>query len=172
MNKNIFALITLGFFLISFSSALNITGDSLDVYASIYATQEWAQIELNISEIDFGWINVSETLVAQKRRSLIYGLRNRGNINITVKPTLSDSGDLLFSNLYFSKKISDSVGSWKQIGEYNVSLNATEDNNWVDNSFAIHLKLDNYLSGVGGVIPFNDVDHQNTVIFDVIPRYE
>lgn len=172
MNKNILVFFTSCFFLINFSSALNITGDSLDVYTSIYATQEWSQIELNISEINFGWINVSEPLVAQKRRSITYGLRNRGNINIIIKPTLEDPNDLLFSNLYFSKKISDSSGTWKQIGEYNVSLNATIDNNWIDNSFAIHLKLDDYLDEVGGVIPFNDVDHQNTVIFDVIPKYD
>jgi len=173
MDKKIFAFFTFIFIIyLGFVSAeLNLTSDSLDVYASIYATQEWAQVELNVSEIDFGWINVSEPFVAQKRRSIAYELRNRGNMNITVKPKLEDSTDLLFNNLYFSKKTSDSVGTWKQIGIYNISLNATIDNSWITNSLAIHLKLDNYLSESGGVIPFDITNHKNTVIFEVTPNY-
>jgi len=155
------------------SGELNITNDSIEVYTSLYATQEWAQIDLNVSEIDFGWINLSATTVDQKRKSVVYWIKNRGNINITVTPILNDESDSIFKNIYFSSYVDrSSVTKWKQIGDnYNISLNATENGAWTENRFAIHLKLDNYVNE-NGPIPFDIIDHNNAVIFEVLPRYD
>lgn len=173
MNK-IFALLALGFFLISFASATqNFTNAQIEVSVDILATQEWAEIELNTTSIDFGAVNLTTGSVVDKRKSAYYEIRNKGNVNITVTPSLVSGADSIFDNLKFAKSTSDSLSSWRAMGNYSINMNATDSLNlWSTwQKYAIRLDLSNYLDS-GEIIPFNIVNYKKTVAFEVTPRYD
>jgi hypothetical protein len=170
MNK-LFGFFVILFFLISFSNAeQNFTIDSMEVSVDIPATQEWAEIELNTASIDFGSVNVTGSLT-DKRKSAYYEIRNRGNTNITVTPVLAAGSDDIFDNLKFSKLISDSLSTWRFIGNYSIDLNATSSYDWsIWHKYSIRLDLTDYL-GSGEIIPFDINNYKKTVVFEVMPRY-
>lgn len=159
-------------FSISFGCALeNYTNAELDVSVSIPATMQWAEIELNISGIDFGSINISDELSStQKEFRTKYKIRNRGNVNITVTPILDNSDSLhIFDNLWFGRTY---TSGWEKIGEYDILMNSTAPDmswsGWIEQS--VKLDLSDYTTEYGQV-PFDIVDHESTVVFEVLPRY-
>ncbi|MEI7718921.1 MAG: hypothetical protein WCI72_03550 [archaeon] len=169
MNKNAFILFALGFFLVNFASATqNFTENSLEVSVDILATQDWAEIELNTTSIDFGTVNMTTGSVVDKRKNMYYEIRNKGNVNITVTPSLADGADPIFDNLKFSKSVSDSLSSWKSMGDYSINMTATDSVNlWSTwQKYAIRLDLSNYL-GAGEQIPFKIVNYKKTVVFEI-----
>ena len=164
-------LFILSFLLANFVIASqNLTSDSFEVSVDIPATMEWAEVELNTTSIDFGAINLSGSSV-EKRKSAYYEIRNRGNINISVTPSLAVGADPIFDNLKFSRLVSDQLSYWRFIGNYSIDMNATDSlslwSNW--QRYAIRLDLNDYLES-GESIPFNIVNYKKTVVFDVMPR--
>ena len=161
-------------FSIGFAHALeNLTDDSFEVSVDILATQEWAEVELNTTSIDFGVINLTTGSVTNERKNAYYEIRNKGNINITVTPILASGTDDIFDNLKFSKSVSDSLSSWKEIGNYSIEMNSTSPSpSWSDwQRYAIRLDLSNYLDSEEQ-IPFDIINHNNVVLFEVLPRYD
>jgi hypothetical protein len=135
----------------------------IDIPAS--AGYSWAKVELNTSQIDFGYVNVSNESVDEVRAK--YAIRNAGNVNISVTPTLIDPSDGIFKELEFARIYS----SWKKIGNYSIELNQTnrigEWNDWFVQSVRLDL---NDVRNNFGKIPFDLVDHNNTVIFEIMQR--
>ena len=137
---------------------------SLNVSASIPSKMDWAEIELNTTEIDFGEINMSG-YANDKRKSQYYEIRNKGNIDIRVTPVLSDESDKIFSHLRFARILSDPLSEWRQIGNYSLRMNKTN-GDWSDwKRYAIRLDLNNYNED----IPFDIINHKNRVIFWATP---
>jgi hypothetical protein len=172
MKIGIFATFVLfiTFILSCFASAeQNFTGSSMDVSVDIPATMEWAEVELNTSSIDFGPINLSATSSIEKRKSVYYEIRNRGNVNISVMPSLASGADPIFDNLRFSRLVSDSLSTWRSVGNYSISMNATPPSGiWASwQRYAIRLDLNAYQAS----LPFDVVGYKKTVVFEVIPRY-
>lgn len=163
-----------GIFVCSSCSAQNLTDDFLDVSVTIPSTQEWAEIDLNISEVDFGIMNLSG-LAVDKRKSKYYEIRNRGNINITITPKLDEGSDDIFDNIKFSKSISDSLSSWINIGDYSINMAKTSsDGSWSDwERYAIRLDLMSYLNS-GEQVPFDIIDYKKTIRFQILanPDYD
>lgn len=167
------ALLTLALFILSISlcyAEQNFTGSSMDVSVDIPSTMEWAEVELNTSSIDFGPINLSATSSTEKRKSIYYEIRNRGNVNISVMPVLASGADPVFDNLKFSRLVGDSLSTWRSVGNYSINMNATTSlglwTTW--QRYAIRLDLNDYSASV----PFDIVGYKKTVVFEVIPRYE
>jgi hypothetical protein len=155
------------FFLVSFVSANTYINTSLTVSVDLPATEEWAAVELNTSEIDFGEIDLRNTSAPTYMRAK-YEIRSQGNVNMTVTPVLR-SPDSIFQYLEFGRTY---TSGWKQIGEYSFDMNRTYNigdwSPWFTQS--IKLDLTDYLAEQGRV-PFDLVDYKSTVIFWVTPRY-
>ncbi len=188
MNKKIFVLFAFSFlFYLGFVSAstngtfignstntITNTSAEFDVVAEVQATQYYAEVWLNTSEIDFG--QVSEGRIYRQP----YQIAARGNVNIKVVPTLTTTQDALFSNLYFSR----TTTSWKKIGSSTLGLifNLTQNEGlWtvIGSSDSIknlsssekgiqNIQLD--LTTFNEVTPFNEV-RRNTVKFVIIPDW-
>jgi hypothetical protein len=146
-----------------------------DVVADIGATQWWAEVWLNTSEIDFGHVTpgADSNLYRQK-----YKIRARGNVNINILPTLLDGSDKIFSNLYFSRTFSS---GWERVGSYDIRFNLTENEGWwtvigasglenmTNSNGEQSIKLD--LSDHNDTIPFTIDNYRNTVKFVVVPDW-
>lgn len=166
MNKKTFVFFLWGFLLINFSSALvqNFTGAEIDVSVDIPANQEWAGITLSTNSIDFGDINTSNESEYYK----VY-INNSGNVNITVKPRLESIEDSIFENLYFTYRSPSVHSSYDPIGTWGLNLTRTYNAGQINKDY-FYMKL--YLKNYNPLVPFDIVDHKNTVIFDIIPRYD
>lgn len=187
MNFKVASFALLGIFMLSLVSAstngtfigneTNTVQDisaEFDVVANISATQWWAEVWLNTSEINFGYIS-KETF---SRRA--YQIAARGNVDIRVVPTLTSPNDDIFSNLYFSR----TTTGWRKIGSENLGLifNLTQNNGlWtvIGASDAMknlsgtdkgiqNIQLD--LTNFNGIIPF-DQEYRNTVKFVIVPDW-
>jgi hypothetical protein len=152
----------------------NITTDicgEFDVIANLSATQWWAEVQLNTSEINFGQVKKGEIT----RRS--YQIASRGNVDITIIPTLTSPSEI-FSNLYFSR----TTTGWKKIGDAELIFNLTQNKGlWSVLGASDNLKnlsgsekgiqniqLD--LTDFDDIVPF-DQQYENTVKFVVIPNW-
>jgi hypothetical protein len=156
------------------TNTINNTYAEFDVVADISATQWWAEVSLNTSEIDFGHIENGNL----SRKS--YQIKARGNVDIKVIPTLAESDDSIFSNLYFSR----TTTGWKKIGSENFGLvfNLTQNKGlWTvigssdsmknlsaSDKGSQNIQLD--LTDFRGIIPF-DQNYRNTVKFVVVPDW-
>ena len=49
-------------------------------------------------------------------------INNSGNVNVNIKPVLVDSGDQIFSNLYFIRRTTD---VYTKIGTWSINVNAS-----------------------------------------------
>ena len=163
ITKFCFAVIML----LSFSSAVSLDNASIDVSVSLVTDGEWAGIDLNITEVNFGVLNLSNS--SEDRFRTKYEIRSQGNINMSVTPILEDEDDPIFKYLEFSRTY---TSGWKQIGNYSILMNRTyEIGEWSDPFVqSIQLDLGDYLSDGGS--PFDIVNHTNKVIFWVMPRYD
>ncbi|MEM4331023.1 MAG: hypothetical protein QW273_03390 [Candidatus Pacearchaeota archaeon] len=164
------SFISFMFFIYFSSSNENLMNGSLDVIVTLPATQEWAEIELNISEINFGIINLSKEISSsEKEVRTKYKIRNRGNINISVVPIL-EKDDSIFRYLEFGRTY---TSGWFKIGTYQILMNKSKEdgswNPWFEQSIKLNLK--NYVEEQGE-IPFDIVNHKARVIFWVLPRYD
>jgi len=146
----------------------------LDVVANVAATQYWAEILLNTSEVDFGTVEIGKSHNAR------YRIQARGTTDIIVTPTLKDVQDSVFSNLYLSRTTS----SLEKIGTYSLVYNLSQNKRtWsvigtgevlknVTNSSGSNgeqtMKLD--LTNFRGIIPF-DQPIRNTVKFVITPAW-
>lgn len=163
-------LVFLFIFTITYSSALeqNFTNASIEVSVDIPATQEWSEIEINTTSIDFGELNLSTGSTTDSRR-LKYEIRNRGNVNISVTPLLWDNNDIIFNYLEFGRTY---TSGWRAVGNYSIEMNRTYNvgdwNPWFLQS--IQLDLGDYIAD-HGQIPFDISNHRNSVVFWVMPRY-
>ncbi len=188
MNYKVFVLFALGFLIYSgFISAdtngtfigngtatlVNTTAE-FDVVANVSATQWWAEVSLNTSEIDFGYIEINNF----SRKS--YQIAARGNVDIKVVPTLLDHTDAIFSNLYFSRtttgwkkignedlglifNLTQNKGLWTVLGASDAMKNLSASDKGVQN-----IQLD--LAGFNEIIPF-DQEYRNTVKFVILPNW-
>ena len=152
-------------------SQIDSTVAEFEVLARVSATQWWAEIWLNSTSIDFGNVLAGADTDAYRQK---YKMRARGNVDITVIPTLVDEDDNFFSNLYFSRTYSD----WEKIGDYSIIYNLTENvglwstlessglQNATSSNGLQSIKLD--LTNFNEVIPF-DEQRGNTVKFVITP---
>lgn len=188
MNIKIVALFVLCSFVFTSSSAstngtfvgnetdvITNTLSEFDVVANLHATQYWAETWLNTSEINFGHVDKGNSY----RKS--YQIAARGNVDIAVVPTLTDSDDDIFSNLYFSRTTS----GWEKIGSENFGLifNLTQNKGlWtvIGASDAMknlsttdkgtqNIQLD--LTAFNSIVPF-DQEYKNTVKFVIVPDWD
>jgi hypothetical protein len=153
-------------FLINFSSALvqNFTDFEIDVSVDVPANQEWAAISLSMNSLDFDDVNTSTESDYYR-----IDINNSGNVNITIKPKLVESEDDIFENLYFAHRSPSTHSSYEKIGNWELNLSKTYNAGQVNKDY-FYVKL--YLRNYDSVVPFDIVNHQNTIIFDIIPRYD
>ena len=187
MNKNICTLFALSFFIyLGFVSAstngtfmgngTSITSNNtaeFDIVADISATQYYAEVWLNTSEIDFGSVIPGKTSDLYRQK---YKIRARGNVNINVVPSLA-TNDAIFSNLYFSRTFTN----WEKIGDYFIKFNLTQNEGYwstvesggLENATGSNgvqsIKLD--LSQYSEVIPFTIENYRNSVKFIIVPDW-
>lgn len=163
----------LGFVSVSEATQKDYNIQEINVTAQMAATEYWAEIELNKSNIDFG--NVEKG----NEYKIEYKIWAKGNIDITVTPTLKNLNDNIFSNLYFSRT---SVGGFtdpnSKIGDYSMRFNLTSNKSeWLGIGASKmekrtsangkqYLKLD--LNNFEGIIPF-DEERNNTIKFLITP---
>lgn len=145
-----------------------------DVVANIASTQHWAEVALNTSEIDFGYVERNNSYTKK------YRIQARGTIDIEVVPTLVNENDDIFSNLYLSRTTSNAkkIGDYKMV--YNLAalnrswciINSSEmteeytGGNTVGHNGEQTIRLD--LKKFNGVVPF-DEPRRNTVKFVITP---
>lgn len=163
-------LIILGIFFIFYSCSVcaeTYSNSSFEVIVDLPATEDWAAVELNVSSIDFGEIDLRNESATKYVRQK-YNIRSQGNVNMTVTPVLKNP-DTIFQYLEFARTY---TSGWQKIGEYSFEMNRTNNigewSPWFTQS--IKLDLTNYLEEQSRV-PFDLEDHKNTVIFWVTPRY-
>lgn len=186
MNKFIFAIFSF-VFLFSFVSASTngtLIGNEtettrneiaeFEVVADISATQYWAEVWLNTSEINFGQVE------RNKIYRQAYQIASRGNVNIKIVPTLATPQDTLFSNLYFARtttgwkkigspslglifNLTQNEGLWTVIGASDSMKNLTGSDKGTQN-----IQLD--LTTFNEVIPFSE-NRRNTVKFVIVPDW-
>lgn len=162
------SIIFLFLFGISFVCANNYSNTSLEVIVDLPSTEEWTAIELNISSIDFGEIDLRNESAPKYARQK-YNIRSQGNVNMTITPILQEP-DTIFQYLEFARTY---TSGWQKIGDYSFNMNRTysigEWSPWFTQS--IKLDLTNYLAEQSRV-PFDLQDYSKTVIFWVTPRYD
>jgi len=143
-----------------------------DVLTTMDATNWWAEVQLNTTEINFG--NVQKGNATR----LEYKIWARGNVDINVTPVLKSTNDVVFSNLQFSRTPSS---NYKSIGEYSMRFNLTNNTgNWLGiGPSSMELRNPNQttngkqyimlnLKNFEGIVPFDEA-HQNTVKFVITP---
>lgn len=143
-----------------------------EVVVDIPATQNWAEVQLNTSEINFGHIEEGTD------KTMAYKIWARGSIDIEVRPTLTTAEDEVFSKLYFSRT---EKTNYKKIGEYIMRFNLTENkSNWLGigssnmepmkpdliTNGRQYIKLD--LTNFREIIPFEET-RKNKVKFVITP---
>lgn len=187
MNKNLF-LITIGIFIcLGFISAntdgtfvgnetetlKNISAE-FDVVAEVQATQYYAEVWLNTSEINFGLVDAGDDNDAHRLR---YKIRARGNVDIKVIPSLVEKEDDIFYNLDFARTF---TSGWKNIGDYEMRFNLTKNKgywsvigtstleNMTNSNGEQSIRLD--LSNFNNTIPFNEI-RRNAVKFVIVPDW-
>jgi len=165
---------TNGTFIGNQTNTITNSSAEFDVVADITATQYWAEVWLNTTEIDFGAVTPGKDSDLYRQK---YKIRARGNVNVNIIPTLVNSDDKIFSNLYFSRTFS----SWKKIGEYEMTFNLTKNEghwsvlesggieNMTSSNGAQSVKLD--LSNYNEVIPFTIENYRNSVKFVIVPDW-
>jgi hypothetical protein len=151
---------------------INYSDAQFEVIANISATQYWAEVQLNTSEIDFGKIEKGDVKTTE------YKIWSRGTVDINVRPELTNDNDNVFSNLYFSRTPST---NYKKIGEYSLRFNLTQNkSNWLgigpsgmepmkpslSTNGKQYIKLD--LSDFNDILPF-DEQRKNVVKFTISP---
>jgi hypothetical protein len=143
-----------------------------DVVANVSATQHWAEVSLNTSEIDFGKVERGNLTRME------YKIWARGRVDIEVTPMLENPNDEIFSNLYLSRTPSS---NFIRIGEYSMRFNLTADEgNWLGIGSSSmepkrtdlitngrqYIRLD--LTSFNRIIPF-DEQRTNKVKFVITP---
>ena len=146
------------------SAEQNFTQPSIDVYVNIPASQEWAEVQLNESNLDFGTLGVGNE--THYRKVL---LESRGNVNITITPVLKNASDDIFSNLFFTRRGPTTSSNYDSIGNWSIDMNRTYSvGDWNSDYFYIKLDLKDYTND----IPFDIMNHRNNVEFVIMPRYD
>lgn len=154
-------------------STWNITSEELaeiELNANLSATELWVQVNISPSRIDFG--KVEKGNIYNKT----YSIAARGNVDVIIKPELTNQEDKIFSNLLFSRtttnrrrigdyfisfNLTKNKGYWSVIGSYNNLKNFSSDEKGTQ-----YIWLD--LTNFRGIIPF-DEQYRNKLKFKVIP---
>lgn len=148
-----------------------------DVVANLSATQWWAEVWLNTSEISFGNIQPGKSWNSYRAK---YKIRARGNVNINVTPVLKNN-DEIFSNLFFARIFESSKTKWTKIGSYGIYFNLTQNEGlWsvigssgLENATSSNgeqsILLD--LSDYSKPIPFTIENYRNSVKFVIVPDW-
>lgn len=103
----------LGFGVMAASGSEPISTVEVDIYGP---PAPIIQIQVPDS-IDLG--NVSYNADGTRTR---VDINNSGNVNVNIKPVLVDSGDEIFSNLYFIRRTTD---IYTRIGSWSININAS-----------------------------------------------
>ncbi|GEM_PF-7095773 len=193
MGEKFVLILFFGFFIfgISFSSSsyngtfignetttIKNTSAEFDVIANISATKWWAEVQLNTSEINFGNVQPKKNWNSYRAK---YKIKARGNVDVDIIPTLVNSNDNIFSNLYFARIFESSKSKWTKIGFYKMKFNLTKNEgywsvltssgleNATNSNGEQSILLD--LSEYEDPIPFTIENYRNSIKFIIVPDW-
>lgn len=157
MNR-IFGFLIVGISLVLILTLFVSANDVLRVNVDIMAFPEVVMIDVP-DIIDLGNVTVGfETKPTSNDK--IY-IKNKGTMNVTVKPRLSNLSDPIFQNIYFTKRLSGENHNYLRIGEFEIDLPWSGELG-EDYEDYVYMKLDLKDSNN---IPNDLIDHQAEVIF-------
>lgn len=108
---------------------------------------------LNVSVPDSVYLGVVK--VGGETNKSKVTVSNTGNVAIVVTPSLVNSSDALFANLYFQRRVAD---SFRRIGNFSLNLTAPAEGDTTDDYFYVKLDLKNY----NGTFPEGSVTRVNS----------
>ena len=115
--------------------------------------------QINVPDfVDFG--DVSSGFVSERIR---IDIENTGSTSVEVTPRLVNSGDEIFSNLYFFRRVKDDP---EKIGRFSINLDAPSTKGGIEDDY-FYARLD--LSNYGRNLESDLLDQRAAVVFWAVP---